>query len=510
MLKTQETRQADVLEVISNLSSDEVFTPPKVVNEMLDLLPEEVWRDPSLRWLDPGTKTGVFLREITRRLMTGLDEEIPDENERLRHILQEMVFGIAITELTALMARRTLYCSKDASSERSIVEMPTSEGNIWFERTEHDFNDKGRCSECGASKRQIERGEDLENYAYGFIHSDGRKKIEEVMEMKFDVIVGNPPYQMDGGGGGTNATPLYNCFVENAINLDPRYVMMITPSRWVAGGRGLDTFRERMLSDRRLTHFVDFPDAASLFPGVEIKGGVSYFLWDSEADEDCEVTVHRGSERIGPDKRQLDEFDVFVRDSRALRILRKVIPDSENSILGLVSGDTPFGLATNFGDYHLGQERKGEIAIHALRDGRRVQGWTARSNITKNKNLLSAWKVLLPEAGSDGGKQPPDAVLGKPDLARPDSACTQTFLVAGPFGKKSQAESFQSYVQTRFFRFLVSLRKISQHALRSTYSWVPEQAWDHEWTDEELYEKYGITKKEQAYIEEMIKEMPSE
>ena len=500
--------RADILEVISNLSSDEVFTPPLVANAVLDLLPEEVWSDKTLRWLDPGTKTGIFLREITRRLMAGLESEIPDENERREHILKKMVFGIAITELTSLMARRSVYCSKDPDGDRSIVKMPTNSGNIWFGRVEHSFNAAGKCEECGASKDQLERGDDRENYAYGFIHKDGRDKIKEVMDMRFDVIVGNPPYQMDGGGGGTNATPLYNLFVDQAKALHPRLIAMITPSRWMAGGRGLEEFRSSMLSDRRISHITDYPDAGELFPGVEIKGGVSYFLWSRAMDDDCTVTQVRGGTRSEPAQRKLDEFDVFVRDSRALGILRSVLARSEEFVDQIVSGDTPFGLATNFDGFHKGRGRSGETKLHLVRSGARIEGWVARSQVTKNTHLVDTWKVLLPEAGSDGGKQLPDVVLGRPLVASPNSACTQTFLVAGPFGNADQAASFQSYVHTRFFRFLVSLRKISQHALRSTYAWVPQQSWTCEYTDDELYERYGISEDEQAYIAEMVKEMP--
>ncbi len=501
--------QADILDVISNLSSDEVFTPPPVANAVLDLLPEEVWSDPKLRWLDPGTKTGVFLREAARRLMGGLEKAIPDEDERREHILKNMLYGAAITELTSLMARRSLYCSKDATSDKSIVQMDAPAGNVFFDRVEHDFDDSGRCTECRGSKEQLERGKERENYAYAFIHKDGRDKMSEVMDMQFDVIVGNPPYQMDGGGGGTNATPLYNLFVQQALELNPAYISMITPSRWLAGGRGLDGFRQAMLADRRVRALVDFPDAAELFPtNIEIKGGVSYFLWDRENEGDCAVSLVRRGDVIGPEPRVLDEFDTFVRDGRSASILRRVRGLRTECVLGLISGDTPFGLATNFDGFHLGKKKPGEMQIFAVTGGKRIKGFVSRSRVKKNPHLIEAWKVLLPEAGSDGGKQPPDVVLGKPEVAPPDSVCTQTFLVAGPFLTNDEAASFESYVRTKFFRFLVSLRKISQHAFRSTYTWVPQQKWDRTWTDAELYKKYGITTEERAYIEEMIKEMP--
>lgn len=503
----QSTNQPDILEVISDLSNDEVFTPPKVANAVLDLLPGEVWSNPDLRWLDPGTKTGVFLREVTRRLLQGLSTAIPDEEERLRHILTKQVFGVAITELTALMARRTVYCSKDASGPHSTIAMPTSAGNIWMKRVEHSYVN-GRCPECGASEALMER-DNRENYAYGFIHQSSLAELDEEFGMKFEVIVGNPPYQMTGGGGGTNDTPIYHLFMNQAKSLDPRYISMIIPSRWMAGGRGLDEFRSEMLADDRIRHLVDYPNAAELFPGVDIKSGVCYFLWDRDNRGSAQVTVVRGGAASGPDERDLNEFDVFIRDARAATILHKVMAKEEPSFEELLTGDTPFGLASNFQGYARRDPKPGEITIHASTTGRRHTGAMKRDEIRKNVHLIDAWKVLLPKAGpgNSGGHVLPDMVLGRPLVAGPRSVCTQTYIAAGPLDNKIAAESVEAYLKTRFLRFLVSLRKISQDAFRSHYRWVPQQTWDHPWTDEELYAKYDITEDEQAFIADMVREM---
>jgi site-specific DNA-methyltransferase (adenine-specific) len=500
--------QPDILEVIANLSNDEVFTPPRIANAVLDLLPPEVWVNPDLRWLDPGCKTGIFPREITKRLMVGLVEAFPDDKSRLEHILKNMVFAIAITELTSLMVRRTLYCSKDASGERSSVRMPSSDGNIWMNRVEHSYRG-GRCSECGAAREQMER-ENRENYAYGFIHTNGREAIEKEMHMKFDVIVGNPPYQMDGGGGGTNATPLYDVFVQQAIGMNPKYLTMIVPSRWMAGGRGLDSFREQMLNDTHIRKLVDYPNAEEVFPviGKSIKGGVCYFLWERDNPGKCEVTLKRGGATVGPIARELNQFDIFIRDARAIEILNKVMKKKERTLEEIVSGDTPFGLASNYGPLREGTKEVGEIKLYAVKSGRRLEAWIPRDAITKNVGLIDAWKVLVPKAGSDGGAKLPDVVLGKPLIAAPKSVCTQTFMTVGPVENREEAENLSNYLTSRFARFLISLRKISQDALRSTYSWVPLQDFSKPITDAELFKKYGITKDEQAYISEMIKEMP--
>jgi site-specific DNA-methyltransferase (adenine-specific) len=504
MSELQVVRPPDVLEVIADLSNDEVFTPPKIANDVLDLLPQEVWSDKSLRWLDPACKTGVFLREITRRLLVGLKEQFPDEATCLAHILTNMVFGAAVTELTALMARRTLYCSKDAAGDLSAVQMGSEAGNLWFGRVEHAYDDQGRCTECGASQAQMER-ENRDNYAYAFIHRDGHKKLEEAMDMRFDVVVGNPPYQMESDGN-TRTLPLYHLFVDQARALKPRYISMIVPARWIAGGLGLTEFRASMLNDKSIRRFVDYPDASEVFPGVDIKGGICYFLWDRDSQGQCKAVMIRAGETTGPKVRNLGEFDVLVRDVRALEILQKVRSRNERTMTEIVSGKRPFGFTTNTS---AATTKPTADSVRLYRSG--GSAWVARSNVELNAQWVDEWKVLTPQAGpgNSGGHVLPDMVLGKPLISEPGSCCTETYIVVGPLKSKKEAESLASYMTTRFFRFLVSLRKVSQHAPRGTYMWVPQQSWDRTWTDEELYQKYQVTADEQVYIAEMIKEMPA-
>lgn len=499
----------DILEVISDLSNDEVFTPPKVANRVLDLLPEQIWRDSTTRFLDPGSKTGVFLREITRRLMIGLAEEFPDKDQRLEHILRNMVWGLAITELTSLMSRRTLYCSKDATSPNSVVTFENPSGNIWFETVDHAFVN-GRCSECSAPESIQRKGRD--NYAYAFIHQHGKTKIESGIGMKFDVIVGNPPYQMEADAEGQNVVPLYDTFVKEAIALQPKYITMVIPSRWLAGGKWLESFRSDMLPDKRIRKIIDFPNAEDVFPGIgkNIKGGVMYFLWSRDDEGLCEITTRRGDEVIGPTDRVLDEFDVFVRDARALPILKKVLAKGEDSFSDLVSARDPFGpaLSSNFRGYRKsGEEIEGDYRLYMNDGTTRVARWVDKVHVSRNFELAHNWKVLIPNAGSDGGQKLPDVVLGRPLIAEPDSVCTLTYLVIGPLATESEAKSVESYMKTKFFRFLVSLRKISQHTTQKSYLWVPLQNFDRTWSDEDLYAQYSISKQEQAYIDSMVKEM---
>jgi site-specific DNA-methyltransferase (adenine-specific) len=323
--------------------------------------------------------------------------------------------------------------------------------------------------------------------------------------MQFDVIIGNPPYQMKGGAGGTSDSSIYHLFVEQALKLEPRFLSMVIPSRWLAGGRGMDDFRKAMLTGKHISHFVDYTKMATAFPGVDFEGGIGYFLWNRSHQGECKYSLVLGDEQQPTVVRKLDEFDIFVRDQRAISILKKVQRLNESSVAEFVSGDTPFGLATNFNDYK-DKPFRGSVALYLTDRGRRIVGHTTRSSLRKNLHLIDSWKVLLPEAYGDRGVVPA-VVLGPPMVAPPDSVCTQTYLAAGPLVSKQAAISFQSYSRTRFFRFLVSLRKITQHALRSTYLWIPQQTWDHTWTDQELYAKYGVTKKEQAYIESQVREM---
>ncbi len=508
-------RNPDVLTCIANLSNDEVFTPPEFANRMLDTLAEawaashngaNIWSDKKVRFLDPCTKSGVFLREITSRLTQGLARKIPNLEERVDHILTKQVFGIGITHLTSLLARRSVYCSKHAKGEHSVAKgFDNDAGNIWFERLEHTWVN-GKCTFCGAGQATYDRAEDLETHAYAFIHADNIKtRIAELFggDMQFDVIIGNPPYQL-GSDGGTRDVPIYQHFVEQAKKLEPRYLSMIIPSRWMASGLGLSEFRQTMLGDRRLRELVDYPAASDVFPGVEVKAGVCYFLWDAAHDGDCNVTTSRGGEVVGPMARNLGEYDVFVRDGRAMSILRKVQKHAEPSINTILARDKEFGWTSNFDGFH-DKKRAGDLPLFYIRTMKRDVGYIGRTEVTKSAHLIDKWKVLVPQA-YNGGDGVPHQIMGKPLIAPSPSVCTQSFLFFSVDSER-EAKSLQSYYTTRFFRFLVSLRKITQHATHSTYVWVPMQTWDRVWTDDILYEKYGITKQERAYIESQVRVM---
>jgi site-specific DNA-methyltransferase (adenine-specific) len=508
-------RNPDVLTCIANLSNDEVFTPPELANRMLDTLAEawaanhggaNLWADRKVTFLDPCTKTGVFLREITRRLTEGLAKEFPNLQKRVDHILTQQVFGIGITRITGLLARRSVYCSKHAMGDHSIAKsFKSDDGNIWFQRTEHTWKGE-RCQFCGAARSVFDRAEGLETHAYALIHSDNIKaRLTEIFgkNMQFDVIIGNPPYQL-ASDGGTRDVPIYQHFVEQAKKLQPRFLAMVIPSRWMASGLGLSEFRQTMLGDRRIRELVDYPAASDVFPGVEVKAGVCYFLWDATHNGDCFVSTIRGGETIGPIPRNLAEYDVFVRDARAVSILHKVQKNKEPSINTILARDKEFGWTSNFDGFHE-KERDGDLPLNYIRKMKRGVGYINRKDVNKSVSLIDTWKVLVPQA-FNGGDGLPHQILGKPLIAPLPSVCTQSFLFFY-VGSEKAARSIQSYYTTRFFRFLVSVRKITQHATHSTYVWVPMQEWNQTWTDEALYEKYGITQEEQAYIESQVRVM---
>lgn len=510
-------RNPDVLTCIANLSNDEVFTPPEFANRMLDTLAAawaednngaNLWADSSVRFLDPFTKSGIFLREITSRLTEGLKDQIPDLQERVDHILTQQVFGIAITQLTSLLARRSVYCSKHANGEHSIAQsFDNDAGNIWFERIEHTWDD-GKCTYCGANARDYNRGPGLETYAYAFIHAANiKERLAEIFggKMQFDVIIGNPPYQLDDGGVG-GAMPLYQKFVQTAKSIEPRYLSMVTPSRWFAGGRGLDNYREEMLGDRRLRVLVDYPKADEVFPGVLIGGGVSYFLWDSQYDGKCSVKIVRNGEE-SHSLRALNQHDIFVRSNEALSILEKVLEKStKQNFSSLMSGPDPFGFRSNYGEYSK-SPKADDAKLHYNAGGRgamRAIGYVSRGKVTRNHEMIDKWKLMLNRV-YNVAEAYPHRIIGAPTVLPPGEICTGSFLVAGPFSTKEDAESAKSYYETKFFRFLLHLRKINQDAARHAYQWVPLQSWDRIWTDESLYTYYELTGPEIDYIESIIK-----
>lgn len=519
-------RNPDVLTCIANLSNDEVFTPPELANRMLDALAEawatnhggaDLWADKNVKFLDPCTKSGVFLREIARRLTDGLAKEIPNLQKRVNHILTKQVFGIGITRITSLLARRSVYCSKHAQGAHSIAKgFKTDEGNIWFERLEHTWSGS-RCQFCGAAQAVFDRAEGLETHAYAFIHTDHIKtRIAELFgkNMQFDVIIGNPPYQLADDGFGTSAAPIYQLFVEQAKKLNPRFLSMVIPARWFAGGKGLDEFRESMLNDNRLRSIDDYLSASDVFPGVGLKGGVCFFLWNRENPGLCRVSTHFKDWQPSQATRKLLEsgVDVFIRFNEGLSILKKVVavesgqtkslalPEEKRFDL-LVSSRKPFGLETTFKGKPT--KRPGDVMIY--QNG--GTAYVARTAIRAGEHLVDKWKIFMGYAAPGTGNKDtyPHRIISTPFLGEPETISSETYLCIGPLDSKGQAESVLSYLCCRLTRLLILLHKPSQHVTRKVYTFVPTQDWSRKWTDADLYAKYGITAKEIAFIEKVVR-----
>lgn len=492
----------DVLTCLANLSNDEVFTPPEVANAMLDMLPQELFCNPDTTFLDPGCKSGVFLREIAKRLLKGLEPQMPDLQDRIDHIFHKQIFGIAITELTSLLARRSVYCAKYPNSEYSVSKFDDAQANIRFKRIQHSWqNDK--CVFCGASKSQYERSEDLETHAYEWIHT---LKPEEIFKMKFDVIISNPPYQLSDGGNGKSAKPIYQLFVDKARKLNPRYMTMIIPSRWFSGGKGLDEFRRSMLSDRRMRSLVDYENFKDVFPGVDLAGGACYFLWDREYDGMCEVT-NFSKEAPLTAMRYLDENEIFIRQNLAVEIVKKVCSQESKFLCDRVSSRKPFGLPTNYIP-----KDKGVPCWFIQKIGRK---YAHAADIDNSKGYLEKWKLLVPKAPIAGQTDFTKPVgfyyEGNTRIARPGECCTESWIIAGAFSTEEEVNAYKSYIFTKIVRFLLLQTVVSQDVTKKNYCFIPDLGtYSGVYTDEMLCDKWGITGEEWAYIDARITAVGSE
>lgn len=379
----------DILETITNVGNDEVFTPRKTADMMLDSLPDEVWHNPNYKWLNPATKNGIFEREIALRLDEGLKDILPDKETRRKHILQNMIFSIGQTKFTSNVARRTLYYCSEANRACDGIKAPDghyingyaigngtwfddSEGNIKTPCTDHEYVDssgrrmpssckgderkKYKCKYCGINAiSKYNDANQLEKYAYELIHINHlilqrhmqNRFFKGDRSMKFDIIIGNPPYQLnDGGGTGSSAAPIYNLFVEQAIQLEPRYLCMIIPSRWFSGGKGLDDFRSHMIKDHRLSVLHDYLDAKVCFPNSSIEGGVCYFLWDKKHDGECHIFTHDSTGMIVDESHRFlgseAASDIFIRNEKVLDVLETVLKTKFRTFDSIVSSRNPY------------------------------------------------------------------------------------------------------------------------------------------------------------------------
>lgn len=502
----------DVLSCLADLSNDEVFTSPELANQLLEMLPQELFRDPNTTFLDPACKSGVFLREIAKRLIAGLADKIPNLQERCDWIFQHQLYGIAITELTSLLSRRSVYCSKYPNSPFSITQFDSVDGNIKFHKIKHTWDKKdkgGKCIYCGTAEdgalNEITR-EGLESHAYEFIHT---LHPEEIFNMKFDVVISNVPYQLDTNGAGKQAKPIYNLFIEQAKKLNPRYMTMIIPSRWFAGGMGLDKFRDDMMHDKRLRKIVDYTNAKDCFPGISVSGGVCYFLWDRDNPGDCQFTnITNGTKDTMT--RSLDELPVLVRYNKAISIIHKVNAKNDGKLADIISSLMPFGLSTSY----RGKAKKGSADDLTLQASDGVT-YIKRTEISKGSEYVDKYKILVSKTSAEHAGEPGKdgtfrVIPTSMRVMRPGEVCTHSYFLVGCFDTEEEAQYALNYLKTRFVRFLMLLSMSGFGLSKLVFNFVPMQTFDRNWTDEMLYEKYDLTDVEIEFIKSMIKSYDGE
>ena len=509
----------------------EVFTAEREVNAMLDLVKQETERVDS-RFLEPACGDGNFLSEILRRKLEAAKKRampprkkrpLPIEFEKQSVIAVSSVYGVDLLLDNVLACRRRLYDIWNAEYEA------VCRGEVSEERREAVRFILSRNIVCGNAlslKAADENGSDTDEpivfSEWSFVTGTkmqrrdfrfdkllageyGASATRKKRADAFDVIIGNPPYQLsDGGGGaGRSAAPVYHFFVQQAKRLNPRYVSMIIPSRWFNGGKGLGGFRQSMLNDGRMAKIVDYADSRDCFKGVDIPGGVCYFLWDNRHQGTCAVTNVAKDGSTDTEERALNEFDTFIRQNRAVGIVKKAQARGETMMSEMVSSRKPFGLESK-----QTFDANGDIV---LRSSAGI-GKVLRSRLLSGFDLVDKWKVIVSKVAFEHAGVPDKEgkmrVLSVVQKLAPLSACTESYLVAGAFDSEGEADHLLAYLNTKFARFLIMQMLASMNMSRSSYSFVPVQSWEKAWSDEELYDKYGLSDDEIAFVEHMIRPMP--
>lgn len=502
---------------------------------MLDLLPNEIWSDSSIKILDPACKSWVFLREAAKRLLKGLEKEIPDLQERINHIMTKQLYWIAITNLTALLSRRSLYCSKNAKYDPDIrlqsfsicTEFEENRGNIRYWEVKHKW-ENWTCIYCWANEKMFwtEKRENLETHAYKFIHSTP-EEINALFwldpNMKpdvFDVIIGNPPYQLTTTEieWKANATPLYHKFIEQAQKLQPKYLSMIIPSRRMTWGSvSLNDFRKSMIHDKRMKVLHDYIDSKQVFTWVDVKWGICYFLWDKWYNWICKIYSHNADSLEENDRYLAEEWDdIFIRNNRLVSIKNKVWHDNNiDNVESITSPQTPYWLLSNSFTENPQMFLAEKVqwskyrVVWLWKNQAREFRYTSSDFVLTKDFSSETYKVFVPKAYWCWAiwETIPTPILWTPILWTPMDICTQTFIQIWWFDTKNEAENFLWYLKTKFFRTLVGIKKNTQDSNRIVYHFVPLQDFSKPRTDEELYAKYNLSQEEIDYIETMIKPM---
>ena len=436
--------------------------------------------------LELNSKTGLYPLYVTislfkQRCLNTDSKKLTEEIQKQLwdQTIEQNIFVICKTDMARTITKRTLVGYRNVETNIKSYE------NILDE----------------LSSRQDAFVNKIQNPKEWNINKEGK--------MKFNAIIGNPPYQLMDGGNGASAMPVYNLFVDTAKKLSPDYISMIMPSRWFAGGKGLDEFRNVMINDKHIRVLHDYLNASEIFPGVEIKGGVSYFLRSAKEEGKCAITTHNNNEIISTMERYLheDNCDVFIRYNEAIPILNKVLAKKTSSFSELVSSRKPFGFATNFTEFSETKKNDNDIKIYA----NHATGYVNVKKVIRNKEWVDCWKIFVPKAiGS--GETSVDRI--KPIIGGPGTCCTETYIVFGPFSSKEEAHNAAIYTQTRFFLFMLGLKKITQDATAKVYQFVPSEDFSEkseiDWSksvqdiDTALYKKYNLTPEEIKFVNETV------
>jgi DNA or RNA helicase of superfamily II len=450
---------------------------------------------PETKIIDINAKTGLYPLHAAMSLyyqyVQNNDDNRFDADSVYRGILENNIYAIAKTPMAKTITERTLMGYKKYKTNVAYVE---------------NFSNTLKSS-----------------------IDEGKKQVEEAFEkVKFDVVIGNPPYQeSDNKSGNGSATPLYDKFIELSISIKPKYITLITPSVWFLGGKGLDNFRRKMLEDIHVKSFHNYVTPSDVFQNVSLRGGVNFFVWDSNFNN-TKYHIHtetiKNNEIVDNSNRpyRLLDLDLFISDSRAYTFLQNLLDkkfidlDFENKKLMLysfVSERNPFGIATTMKDF-AEESDNNDVKIYASK-GR--EGFVPSSTINRNRELVDSYKVLTAFANNIGTDLPDDNL--NTIISEPNSACTETYLVIGGNLEltRDTANNLSKYLKTKFVRLLIMLAKANQNGTRKTYRFVPLQNFsknpDIDWSqsiaeiDQQLYRKYELSEEEIMFIEENVKEM---
>lgn len=477
----------------------EVFTNEREVKAMCDLVNTEI-NNVESRFLEPTCGEGAFLTEILRRKLNTVNQkygQVSQDCIKYSIVAIASLYGVDILQDNVEICRQKLY-------------------NIWHR--EYPDADKQICDTvililnkniiCGDILVRKQSNEEQIKFIKWIFNDDNllkpceyelSKMVCENSDFRFDVVIGNPPYQIMDGGGKASATPIYNLFVEQAKELSPKFITMIIPSKWFSGGKGLEKFRTSMLNDDRIRVLVDYTDSKDCFSGVDVAGGVCYFLWDRDNRGKCKVT-NIVNDRESVSERYLNEHKVFVRYSDSVSIINKVDMFKEPTMDNMVSARCPFGLPSN-----TTPEENGDLRLRCNKGFGKISS----EKITKGEDVVDKWKVLTSHVSYDHagrpGKDGKRRVISVIEVVPPMTVCTDTYLVVGSFDNKEYAENLKTYLSTKFVRFLIAQVALAQQISRGVFAFVPVQDFSLAWTDEKLYAKYALTKEEINFIESTIK-----